>query len=99
MNLRNLLKVGAAALVLTVPLGACGKLGRLQTPGPLTGSGQAAAAHDAKDPLPTLTTVDPRDRSDTDPAPPRANPIPGSGQDPFAAGPPGALPDPYTNPR
>jgi hypothetical protein len=97
MNLHNLLKVGAAALLLAIPLGACGKLGRLQTPGPLTGSGEAS--HDAKDPQQPITTVDPRDRIDTDPAPPRAVPLEGVGQDPWKAGPPGSLPDPYTNPR
>jgi hypothetical protein len=104
MSLRTFIRAGAALLILAAPLGACGKLGQLEKPGPLNGAGRATerqadeAQRQAQDPSRPVDTIDPRDRS-TDPAPPRTLPIPGSGQDPFSPGPPGALPDPYFNPR
>jgi hypothetical protein len=103
MTLRPLFTAGAAAL-LAFSLSACGKLGQLERPGPLNGAGHATtrqadeAARQAQDPQRPVDTVDPRDR-DTDPAPPRAAPIESSGQNPFAAGPPGAFGNPFTNPR
>jgi hypothetical protein len=104
MSLRTYALAASAALILSAPLAACGKLGDLEKPGPLNGAGRAtdrqatAAARQATDPQRPVDTVDPRDRSD-DPAPPRTLPIPSSGQDPFKAPPQGALPNPYTNPR
>ncbi|THD52154.1 hypothetical protein [Phenylobacterium sp.] len=104
MTLRTFIRAGAALLILSTPLAACGKLGQLEKPGPLNGAGRATdrqaeeQQRQAQDPQRPVDTVDPRDRS-TDPAPPRTLPIPGSGQDPFASSPPGALPDPYANPR
>lgn len=104
MSLRTLIRTGAVLLILGTPLGACGKLGELEKPGPLNGAGRATVRQadeqqrKAQDPQRPVDTIDPRDR-DTDPAPPRTLPIGGSGQDPLAPGPPGVLPDPYENPR
>jgi hypothetical protein len=102
---RTPLIVGSAVLlILGVPLTACGRLGALEKPGPLNGAGRATdrqaeeQRRQAQDPQRPVDTVDPRDQA-IDPAPPRTLPIPGSGQDPFKSGPPGALPDPYANPR
>jgi hypothetical protein len=104
MSLRTVIFAGAALLIASAPLAACGKLGQLERPGPLNGAGRATdrqaeeQQRQAQDPQRPVDTVDPRDRS-TDPAPPRTLPIQGAGQDPFKSGPPGALPDPYANPR
>ena len=104
MSPRTLIRAGAALLILSAPLAACGKLGELERPGPLNGAGRATdrqaeeQRRQAQDPQRPVDTVDPRDRS-TDPAPPRTLPIDGSGQDVTRSGPPGALPDPYANPR
>ena len=94
---------GIAALALAAGLAGCGKVGSLERPGPLFGSERnttkdADSAQRQQDPSRPVDTVDPRDRS-TDPAPPRTLPIPGSGQNPTAPAPQGALPDPYANPR
>ena len=103
MSLRPLLTAGAAALMAT-DLSGCGKLGQLEKPSALNGAGRSTtraaddAARRAQDPQAPMDTVDPRDRT-IDPAPPRAVPIQGAGQDPFAAGPPGAFGNPFTNPR
>jgi hypothetical protein len=103
MSLRPLLIAGAAALMATA-LAGCGKLGQLEKPSALNGAGHSTtrqaddAARRAQDPQAPMDTVDPRDRT-IDPAPPRAVPIQGAGQDPFAAGPPGAFGNPFTNPR
>ena len=56
------------------------------------------AARKSQDPSHPIDTVDPRDIS-TEPAPPRTLPIPGAPQDPFKSQQPGALPDPFANPR
>ncbi|MBS0333889.1 MAG: hypothetical protein JSS35_14065 [Proteobacteria bacterium] len=104
MILRPTLRLGLAVLLLGAPLGACGKLGQLEKPGPLNGAGRATDRQateqnrQATDPQRPVDTVDPRDR-DTDPAPPRAAPIQGSGQNPFAQPPPGAFGNPFANPR
>jgi hypothetical protein len=104
MSLHTLIRTGAVLLVLGGPLAACGKLGELEKPGPLNGAGRATVRQadeqqrQAQDPQRPVDTVDPRDKT-TDPAPPRTLPIEGSGQDPLSSGPPGALPDPYANPR
>jgi hypothetical protein len=104
MSPRPIIAACAAVLLLAGPLAACGKLGELEKPGPLNGAGRATdrqaeeQRRQAQDPQRPVDTVDPRDRS-IDPAPPRTLPIPGSGQDPTASGPPGALPNPYANPR
>lgn len=93
-----------AAFALAAPLAGCGKLGQLEKPGPLNGAGRATdrqaneQQRQAQDPQRPVDTIDPRDRN-VDPAPPRAAPIQGTGQDPFAFGPPGALPNVYQNPR
>jgi hypothetical protein len=86
-----------AALAIAAPLAGCGKLGELQRPGPLNGAGGSAAKPVREAPRP-IQTVDPRD-PDSDPAPPRTNPIQGQGQNPFGQAPQGALPNPYANPR
>src|SRR5476651_2182966 len=102
MSLRTLLLTGAALAVAAAPLAACGKLGELEKPGPLYGAGRSTdrqaeeQQRQAQDPQRPVDTVDPRDRS-IDPAPPRTLPIEGSGQP--RPPPPGALPDPYNNPR
>ena len=104
MNLHTLARTLAIVTVIAAPLGACGKLGDLQKPGPLNGAGRATTraadeqTRQAQDPTRPVDTIDPRDRS-TDPAPPRTLPIAGSGNDPTRSGPAGALPDPYANPR
>ena len=104
-----------AAVALAAGLSACGKMGNLDRPGPLFHRGGAPApgaspnagatsaqatdaARKTQDPTHPIDTVDPRDIS-TEPAPPRTLPIPGGPQDPFKSQPPGALPDPYANPR
>src|SRR3954447_25237345 len=102
MRLRTLTRAAAALLILGAPLSACGKLGDLQKPGPLNGAGRATdrqaekQRRQAQDPQRPIDTIDPRDRT-TDPAPPRAAPILGTGQK--TPPPPGALPNPYVNPR
>jgi hypothetical protein len=104
MSLRTLVLAGAAAALLAAPLAACGKLGDLEKPGPLNGAGSATTRkadeqqRQAQDPSRPVDTVDPRNIS-TDPAPPRAAPIPGAPNDPFSSAPQGALPNPYANPR
>ena len=104
MSLRTLILTGAAAALLAAPLAACGKLGDLEKPGPLNGAGRATdrqseeARRQAQDPQRPVDTVDTRDIS-TDPAPPRAAPIPGAPNDPFGSAPRGALPNDYSNPR
>jgi hypothetical protein len=102
MSLRTLVRAAAALVILGAPLCACGKLGDLQKPGPLNGAGRATdrqaeeQRRQAQDPQRPVDTIDPRDRT-TDPAPPRTLPIDGSGQN--RPPPPGALPNPYDNPR
>jgi hypothetical protein len=104
MSLRTLTRACAVLLIAGAPLAACGKLGELEKPGPLNGAGRATTRQadeqnrQAQDPQRPVDTVDPRDRS-TDPAPPRTLPIEGTAPDPTASQPPGALPDPYANPR
>ncbi|WP_309606839.1 hypothetical protein [Phenylobacterium sp.] len=104
MNLHTLTRTLAIVTVIAASLGACGKLGELQKPGPLNGAGRATTraadeqTRQAQDPSRPVDTIDPRDRS-TDPAPPRTLPIGGSGNDPTRSAPAGALPDPYANPR
>ena len=93
----------AALVALAAALSACGKVGRLERPGPLFGAERnttkdADDAQRERDASRPVDTVDPRDRS-TDPAPPRTLPIPGSGPSPTSVAPPGALPDPSANPR
>jgi len=104
MSLRPLIRASAIVLLLAAPLGACGKLGQLERPGPLNGAGRATdrqateAQRQATDPQRPVDTVDPRDRA-IDPAPPRAAPLEGQAQNPFGAPPPGAFGNPFTNPR
>ncbi|MDB5422746.1 MAG: hypothetical protein JWQ29_162 [Phenylobacterium sp.] len=104
MSLRAPLRVCVAVLVLSAPLAACGKMGELQRPGPLNGVATATtqkadeAVRQAQDPDRPVDTIDPRDQV-TDPRPPRTLPIGGTNPDPNAVALPGALPDPYANPR
>lgn len=94
----------AVALLLAAPLAGCGKLGELERPGPLFGAARSTtkaadeANRQAQDPGRPVDTVDPRDRS-VDPAPSRTLPIEGTSPNPTQSAPPGALPDPYANPR
>jgi hypothetical protein len=104
MNLQSITRGAAALVILSAPLGACGKLGELERPGPLNGAGRATdrqaeeKQRQAQDPQRPADTVDTRDRA-IDPAPPRTLPIEGTGPDPLRSHPPGALPDPFANPR
>ena len=96
-------KTTIVVIALAAGLSACGKVGQPERPGPLFGAerNSTRAADDAQrqqDPNRPVDTVDPRDRS-TDPAPPRTLPIQGTSPDPSRTAPPGALPDPYANPR
>jgi hypothetical protein len=103
VNLR-LLILAAAAVAIAAPLSACGKLGALERPGPLTKNDRSTTrrADDEQrktvDAQPPVDTVDSRDRA-IDPAPPRTLPIPGAPNDPNRLPPQGAIPDPYANPR
>jgi len=76
-----------AAVVLGAGLAGCAELGL----------GHGNQPRQPQDPNHPTRTIDPRDESAT-PAPPRTLPIPGSGQNPTASGPQGALADPYSNP-
>ena len=102
--IRPVLRTAAALLLLAAPLGACGKLGQLEKPGPLNGAGRATdrqaeeQQRQAQDPQRPVDTVDPRDRA-TDPAPPRSAPIEGTAPKPFGQPPPGAFGNPFSNPR
>ncbi len=92
-----------SALILAAGLSGCGKVGRLERPGPLFGAERnttkdADDAQRKQDPSRPVDTVDPRDRS-TDPAPPRTLPIPGTNPSASDPPPPSAFPDPYNNPR
>jgi predicted small lipoprotein YifL len=104
MSLRTLVLIAGAAAALSAPLAACGKLGDLEKPSALNGADRATTrkaderARQAQDPQRPADTIDTRDRS-IDPAPPRTLPIQGANPDPFGQRPPGALPDPYANPR
>jgi hypothetical protein len=102
MSLR-LVILATAAVAVAAPLSACGKMGELERPGPLTKNDRSTTrrADDQQrktvDAQPPVDTVDSRDRS-IDPAPPRTLPIPNT-NDPNKLPPQGALPDPYANPR
>jgi len=104
MSLRTTILVCAGAVALAGPLAACGKMGALERPGPLNGVGTATtkgadeAERQASDPSRPVDTIDPRDRV-LDPRPPRTLPIGGTNPDPNSQPPPGALPNPYANPR
>ena len=104
MSLRVTLRACAMALALSAPLAACGKMGELERPGPLNGVGTATTkaadeqVRQAQDPSRPVDTIDPRDRA-IDPRPPRTLPIGGTAPDPNRVALPGALPDPYANPR
>ena len=94
MSSWRLVRTTAIAFCIAAPLAGCGKLGELEQPGPLS------AARSNGDPSHRIDTVDPRDRT-TDPAPPRAEPIPGTSGSSNAAGPPPptAQPDVHSSPR
>jgi len=88
-----------SALILASGLGACGKVGQLDRPGPLFGAKtKAAEPSEKQDPTRPVETVDPRDRS-TDNLPPRTAPIPGDSPGATRTAPPTAFPDPYANPK
>ena len=96
--------IAFAALACATALSGCGKMGELERPGPLFGSGRNTtrgadeAERQAQDPTRPVNTVDPRERS-ADPAPSRTIPIDGTSPSPTGSAPQGALPDPYANPR
>lgn len=92
MTLRVLAVVAASA----VALAGCGKLGDLERPGPMFGSGSGADA--GADPNRSMRTIDPRNNHDDRPLPPRTVPI-DSAPSATSSAPQGALPDPYQNPR
>jgi hypothetical protein len=97
------LRACAVALALAAPLAACGKLGQLERPGPLFGvesqtTQQADKRVEATDPSRPVDTIDARDQA-LDPKPQRTLPIEGTNPDPNRTALPGALPDPYANPR
>jgi predicted small lipoprotein YifL len=104
MSLQSTFRVWAAVLALAAPLAACGKMGQLQRPGPLFGvetqTTQQAdeRVRQTREPNGPVDTIDPRDQV-TDPGPPRTLPIEGTSPDPNRTALPGALPDPYANPR
>ncbi len=104
MSRRPVILAAAAVLALAAPLAACGKMGELERPGPLTKNDRSTTrrADDqqrkGQAPNAPVDTVDSRDRS-IDPAPPRTLPIPGAVNDPNKLPPQGSLPDPYANPR
>ncbi|MDB5475662.1 MAG: hypothetical protein JWP49_1173 [Phenylobacterium sp.] len=84
--------------VLAGLLAVSGGLAGCSHTGPLGhGAGAANQERQQAGPNAPTQTIDPRNAS-ANPAPPRTLPIQGSGSDPFASGPPGALPDPYANP-
>lgn len=58
----------AAALLLAAALAGCGKVGRLERPGPMFGGHSAAPQEGAPrvDSTRSVQTVDPRDRSNDD---------------------------------
>jgi hypothetical protein len=94
--------LAVAALAGALALAGCGKLGRLDRPGPLFGHapppGKAAgqAKRHERNPASPVDTVDPRDGSMEPPT--RTQPIEGTSPDPFATAPQGTLPNPYANP-
>ena len=95
LSIPRLVVSATLTLALAAGLSGCGKLGRLERPGPRTA--HASGADAGPNPGQSVRTVDPRDRN-SDPAPPRTNPI-DSTNDPMASGPQGALEDPYARPK
>jgi hypothetical protein len=92
MTLRPLV---IAAIVAATGLGACGKLGALERPGPRGGVAKSDA--DAgPDPSHSIRTVDPRNRN-SDNVPVRTDPI--DDNNPVGLAPPHVLPDPFANPK
>ncbi len=102
MSLWTLTRAGALALVLAAPLAGCGKMGALERPGPLFGKTETPAeakeiGEVKREEEPPIETIDRRD-PDLAPRPQRAAPIDGT-DGPNAQPPPGALPNPYANPK
>jgi len=95
LSVSRLAMVTGLTIALAAGLSGCGKLGRLERPGPR--SAHASGADAGPNPGQSVRTVDPRDRN-SDPAPSRTNPI-DSTNDPMASGPQGALENPYTRPK
>jgi predicted small lipoprotein YifL len=102
MTARPTLQACLVALALAAPLAACGKMGRLEQPGPLFGKTPTAAAEAKearevkREEVPPIETIDRRD-PDLAPFPERNAPIEGT-EGPNALPPPGALPNPYATP-
>jgi hypothetical protein len=92
MTLRGLAIVAVSAAALA----GCGKLGDLERPGPMIGSGSGADA--GAQPGRSMRTIDPRSNHDDRPLPPRTLPV-DSQPSATSSAPQGALPDPYQNPR
>ena len=94
-SIPRIVATAALAALLCAGAAGCGKLGRLERPGPRTAHANGADA--GPNPGQSVRTVDPRDRN-SDPAPSRTNPI-DSTNNPMASGPQGALENPYTRPK
>ena len=94
-SIPRLMATAVLTALLAGGLSGCGKLGRLERPGPRTAHANGADA--GPNAATAVRTVDPRDRN-SDPAPSRTVPI-DSTNDPTASGPQGALEDPYARPR
>ena len=80
--------VAITALAGALALGGCGKLGDLERPGPMRGAGSGADA--GADPGRAIRTVDPRNRRDDAPAPPRTLPV-DSNPSPTSSAPQGSM--------
>ena len=78
-------------LLAAVALAGCGRMGELERPG-------AAASADGDIATAPVNAPDGVHR-DNDPAPPRTLPIEGGPSNPGSLAPPGALPNPYADPK
>ncbi|MFI4934908.1 MAG: hypothetical protein ACHP7N_09845 [Caulobacterales bacterium] len=105
-----LIAIGLFALAAS--LSGCGKQGDLDRPGPMWGAKEKAAYEaqrrqqaDQKtnaaqgDKIETLPDEGPGSDPNTNPAPPRTDPIQGQRPSPYDQGQPGAQPDPFARPQ
>jgi len=109
--IRHLILIGCA-VVAAAPLAACGKQGELERPAPMWGA-RARAEYEAQqreqadrkareaqgNQIESLPDEGAGAVPNTNPAPPRTQPLPGARQDPFTPAPQGVLPDPYARPQ
>ncbi|HUZ13355.1 MAG TPA: hypothetical protein VMU93_10940 [Caulobacteraceae bacterium] len=102
----------AAVVLAAATLGACGKQGSLDRPAPLWGAraradyaAQKRAQAEARQKETQSNQVEtppeqgPGTNPFANPAPPRAQPIPGEAPSPTAPGAQGAMPNPYVEPQ